>query len=106
MAGRVADGIILQYADPELIEWCLGFVKEGARAAGRDPKDIEVMSAAPVWVSDDLSCGSRTRALVPCSGFEPCHGSDPAIQAGRFASRADLVTCRTAATTIISTTAW
>ena len=55
MAGRVADGIILQFADPDLISWCLGFVQEGARAAGRDPKRIEVMAAAPVWVSDDLS---------------------------------------------------
>lgn len=54
MAGRVADGIILQFADPALIEWCLGFVKEGARAAGRDHSRIEVMSAAPVWVSSDL----------------------------------------------------
>jgi probable F420-dependent oxidoreductase len=54
MAGRVADGIILQFADPALIEWCMSFVKEGAKAAGRDPKSIEVMAAAPVWVSDDL----------------------------------------------------
>jgi probable F420-dependent oxidoreductase len=54
MAGRVADGIILQFADPDLIAWCLGFVKEGARAAGRDFQKIEVMAAAPVWVSDDL----------------------------------------------------
>ena len=55
MAGRVADGIILQFADPDLIEWCCGFVKEGAKAAGRDPKSIEIMAAAPVWVSDDLA---------------------------------------------------
>src|SRR6202042_3302875 len=55
MAGRVADGIILQFADPDLIAWCLGFVKEGARAAGRDPREIEVMAAAPVWISDDLT---------------------------------------------------
>jgi probable F420-dependent oxidoreductase len=55
MAGRVADGIILQFADPDLISWCLGFVKEGARAAGRDFGKIEVMAAAPVWVSDDLN---------------------------------------------------
>ena len=55
MAGRVADGIILQFADPDLISWCLGFVKEGARAAGRDASQIEVMAAAPVWVSDDLA---------------------------------------------------
>jgi probable F420-dependent oxidoreductase len=55
MAGRVADGIILQFADPDLISWCLGFVNEGARAVGRDPSKIEVMAAAPVWVSDDLA---------------------------------------------------
>src|SRR6266436_2145585 len=55
MAGRVADGIILQFADPDLISWCLGFVKEGAHAAGRDANQIEVMAAAPVWVSDDLA---------------------------------------------------
>jgi probable F420-dependent oxidoreductase len=54
MAGRVADGIILQFADPDLISWCMGFVREGAVAAGRDANQIEVMSAAPVWVSDDL----------------------------------------------------
>jgi probable F420-dependent oxidoreductase len=54
MAGRVADGIILQFADPDLISWCLGFVDQGARAAGRDPLSIQVMAAAPVWVSEDL----------------------------------------------------
>lgn len=53
-AGRIGDGVILQFADPDLIEWCLGFVHEGAREAGRDPKKIEVMAAAPVWASDDL----------------------------------------------------
>lgn len=54
-AGRIADGIILQFADPDLIAWCLEFVREGAQAAGRDFKKIEIMSAAPVWVSNDLA---------------------------------------------------
>jgi len=54
LAGRVGDGVILQFADPDLIAWCLGFVKKGAEAAGRDFRKIEVMAAAPVWVSDDL----------------------------------------------------
>ena len=53
-AGRIGDGVILQFADPDLISWCLGFVREGAKEAGRDPAKIEVMAAAPVWVSDDL----------------------------------------------------
>jgi probable F420-dependent oxidoreductase len=53
-AGRIADGVVLQFADPHLIKWCLGFVREGAEEAGRDFSRIRVMSAAPVWVSDDL----------------------------------------------------
>lgn len=65
MAGRVADGIILQFADPALIDWCLGFVREGANAAGRDFSKIEVMSAAPVWVSDDLSVGRERVRWFP-----------------------------------------
>jgi probable F420-dependent oxidoreductase len=53
-AGRIGDGVILQFADPDLIEWCLSFVREGAKEAGRDPAKIEVMAAAPVWASSDL----------------------------------------------------
>jgi len=53
-AGRIGDGVILQFADPDLIEWCLGFVREGAREAGRDAFKIQVMAAAPVWASNDL----------------------------------------------------
>ncbi|MBZ5685128.1 MAG: TIGR03842 family LLM class F420-dependent oxidoreductase [Acidobacteriia bacterium] len=65
MAGRVADGIILQFADPALIDWCMGFVREGARAAGRDASRIEVMAAAPVWVSDDLNVGRERVRWFP-----------------------------------------
>jgi probable F420-dependent oxidoreductase len=54
-AGRIADGIILQFADVHLIKWCLGFVREGAEAAGRDFTQLQVMSATAVWVADDLA---------------------------------------------------
>jgi alkanesulfonate monooxygenase SsuD/methylene tetrahydromethanopterin reductase-like flavin-dependent oxidoreductase (luciferase family) len=54
-AGRVADGIILQLADPDVIRWCLGFVRAAAEEAGRDPDAIEVMAAAPAYVSDDVA---------------------------------------------------
>jgi len=53
-AGAIADGIILQFADPHLVKWCMGFVREGAERAGRDFSQIQIMSAAPVWVSNDL----------------------------------------------------
>lgn len=54
-AGRVADGIILQLADPDIIRWCMGFVRRAAEEAGRDPDAIEVMAAAPAYVSDDVA---------------------------------------------------
>jgi probable F420-dependent oxidoreductase len=65
LAGRIADGVILQFADPHLIEWCLGFVKKGAEAAGRDFRGIEVMAAAPVWVSDDLKAARERVRWFP-----------------------------------------
>jgi probable F420-dependent oxidoreductase len=54
-AGRIADGIILQFADVDLIRWCLGFVRQGAESAGRDYSQIRVMSATAVWAADDLA---------------------------------------------------
>ena len=65
LAGRIADGAILQFADPDLIEWCVGFVRKGAEAAGRDPRNIEIMAAAPVWVSDDLKVGRERVRWFP-----------------------------------------
>jgi probable F420-dependent oxidoreductase len=65
LAGRVADGVILQFADPDLIAWCVGFVKKGAEAAGRDFSKIEIMSCAPVWVSDDLKAARKRVKWFP-----------------------------------------
>src|SRR6266446_489080 len=65
LAGRIADGVILQFADPDLIAWCLGFVWQGAKEAGRDPRSVEVMAAAPVWVSDDLATARQRVRWFP-----------------------------------------
>jgi probable F420-dependent oxidoreductase len=54
-AGRVADGVILQLADPYVIEWSLRYLEEGAREAGRTLEDVTIMSAAPAYVTDDLA---------------------------------------------------
>lgn len=63
--GEVADGVIMQFADPDLIRWCLGFVREGAEQAGRDFSKIEVMAAAPVWLSSDMATGRRIVKWFP-----------------------------------------
>jgi probable F420-dependent oxidoreductase len=64
-AGRIGDGVILQFADPDLIDWCLGFVREGAKEASRDFSRIEVMAAAPVWASDDLNAARERVRWFP-----------------------------------------
>lgn len=54
LAGRVGDGVIFQVADPFFIEWGMGFVREGAEAAGRDPDEIVIHCATAAYISDDL----------------------------------------------------
>jgi probable F420-dependent oxidoreductase len=61
MTGRVADGIILQLADPDLIRWFVAQVREAAAAAGRAPDAIRVQAAAPAHVGDRALGRERTR---------------------------------------------
>jgi len=61
MSGRVADGVILQLADPDLVRWLVGQVREAATAAGRDPASIRVQAAAPAHLGDLETCRERTR---------------------------------------------
>jgi probable F420-dependent oxidoreductase len=61
LAGRIADGVMLQIADPDLIRWFVAQVHDAARAAGRDPREIRVMAAAPAHIGDLETCRERTR---------------------------------------------
>src|SRR3954465_15213383 len=61
MTGRVADGLILQLADPDLIRWFVTQVRDAATAAGRDPSTIRTQAAAPAPVGDLELCRERTR---------------------------------------------
>ncbi len=54
LAGRVADGVIFQIADPYVIEWGMRFVREGAEEAGKDPDDITIHVATTTFISEDL----------------------------------------------------
>jgi len=61
MTGRIADGVILQLADPDLIRWFVGQVRDAATVAGRDPASIRVQSAAPLHVGPRDMGRERTR---------------------------------------------
>ena len=61
MTGRVADGVILQLADPDLIAWFVGQIREAEAAAGRPAGSVRVQAAAPAHVGDLADCRERTR---------------------------------------------
>ncbi len=61
MTGRIADGAMLQIADPDLVRWFAGQVRASAREAGRDPTAVRIMSAAPAHVGDLADGRDRIR---------------------------------------------
>ena len=61
LTARIADGVILQLADPDLIRWFVSQLRDYAAKAGREPNEIKVMAAAPAHVGDLESCRERVR---------------------------------------------
>ena len=61
MTGRVADGIILQLADPDLVRWFVGQLRDAEAAAGREPGTVKVQAAAPAHVGSRDLGRERTR---------------------------------------------
>jgi probable F420-dependent oxidoreductase len=61
MAGRTADGVILQLADVDLIKWMIDIMRGAAVEAGRDPAEIKVQAAAPAHVGPIDECREHVR---------------------------------------------
>src|SRR5256885_13765979 len=55
VAGRVGDGVIIQLADPQIIQWIMDTARKAAAEDGRDPEALECIVCAPSHVSDDLA---------------------------------------------------
>jgi probable F420-dependent oxidoreductase len=54
VAGRVADGVIIQLADPQIIQWIMDTARRAAEEAGRDPAELKCIVGAPSKITDDL----------------------------------------------------
>jgi probable F420-dependent oxidoreductase len=55
VAGRVGDGVIIQLADPEIIQWIMSTARKAAEEAGRDPAALKCIVGAPSHVTNDLA---------------------------------------------------
>ncbi len=53
LAGQLGDGIIINMANPPMIRTIVEDFRSGARAAGRDPDSLEIVSKVRVSLSED-----------------------------------------------------
>jgi probable F420-dependent oxidoreductase len=65
VAGRVADGVIIQLADPQIIQWIMDTAREAAVEAGRDPSELKCIVGAPSNVTDDLASAREQARWFP-----------------------------------------
>ncbi|HEY1854231.1 MAG TPA: TIGR03842 family LLM class F420-dependent oxidoreductase [Solirubrobacterales bacterium] len=65
LAGRVAEGVIFQIADPFVIEWGMQHVRAGAEEAGRDPDALTIHCAAATFISDDIDQARQQTRWFP-----------------------------------------
>jgi probable F420-dependent oxidoreductase len=68
LTGEIADGFILQLADPDITAWSIEAVRNAATAAGRDPAALTMCVAAPAYVTDG-SPEQHAHALDQCRWF-------------------------------------
>lgn len=61
MAGRTADGVILELADPALVTWMAGLARSAAAEVGRDPAALRVQVAVPAVVGPAADGRERVR---------------------------------------------
>ena len=66
LTGEVADGFILQLADPDIAAWTIKSVRDAAERAGRDPMAVKICVAAPAYVGDEASTAHQ---LDQCRWF-------------------------------------
>ena len=60
LAGRIADGVLLQIGDPDLIRWFAQQAHDAAAASGRRTR-VKVMAAAPSYIGDVATGRERIR---------------------------------------------
>ena len=85
LTGEIADGFILQLADPDITAWSIAAVRAAAAAAGRDPDAVTICVAAPAYVTDGSEAG-RQYGRDQCRWFGGMVGNHVAEIVARYGS--------------------
>jgi probable F420-dependent oxidoreductase len=83
LVGEVADGFILQLADPTVVQWSIEAIRKAAVDAGRDPAAVTVCVAAPAYVTDG-SPQQQAHAYDQCRWFGGMVGNHVADIVARY----------------------
>ncbi|GAA4978601.1 TIGR03842 family LLM class F420-dependent oxidoreductase [Kineococcus glutinatus] len=81
LTGEVADGFILQLADPDIAAWTIKAVREAAERAGRDPAAVKICVAAPAYVAPEADLA---HAREQCRWFGGMVGNHVADIVARY----------------------
>jgi probable F420-dependent oxidoreductase len=65
VAGRVGDGVVIQLADPDIIQWIMGTARAAAEEAGRDPEELKCIVAAPSHITGDIAAAREQVRWFP-----------------------------------------
>jgi probable F420-dependent oxidoreductase len=65
VAGRVGDGVIIQLADPRIIQWIMETARRAAEEEGRDPDALQCIVCAPSHISADLDAAREQVRWFP-----------------------------------------
>jgi 5,10-methylenetetrahydromethanopterin reductase len=76
LAGEIADGVIFNFFPPARVSQALGEIAEGAKKAGRNPREIEPALFATAFISGDLEAARRpARTLLSRYGALRFYGN-------------------------------
>jgi probable F420-dependent oxidoreductase len=65
VAGRTGDGVVIQLADPDIIQWIMATARRAAADAGRDPSALKCIVSAPSYISDDIAAAREQVRWFP-----------------------------------------
>ena len=85
LTGEIADGFILQLADPDITAWSIAAVRKAAADAGRAPSSVTVCAAAPAYVTDGTEAG-LAHGRDQCRWFGGMVGNHVADIVARYGS--------------------
>jgi 5,10-methylenetetrahydromethanopterin reductase len=75
LAGRIADGVILNLVSPAQAGQAVSIVRTAAEEAGRDPSAVEVVCVVHLCLSDDpAAAAAAARSVVPRYVLHPAIG--------------------------------